>query len=311
MYHRRALHRRFREPVVLCHGLGTNRYNFEFDPPFSIPRLLADHGFECFTVELRGAGASAAPPSGVQPFDHAIDAHIQLDAPAVVELACRATGAPRAFWIGHSIGALIGQAAAAGPAHHRLAGVIALNPPLFFEPNRAVYRSAALGARLAWGARFRQDVLAAVIAPLLRWLPASVTESMVTAAQVPLDRRRAIVERLATPIARRALRQVADWAAHGVFRSEDQLFDYRAALRCLTVPTLTVGGSLDRLGTRRALEAQHDAIGATDKLLRIFGRSSGDIDDYGHADVIFGRTAPVEAYPVLLDWLARRADRRA
>src|SRR5438046_475752 len=58
---RPAAPRRFREPVLLCHGFAINRHTFDFDPPYSLAHALAEAGFECFTVEWRGTGASRRP----------------------------------------------------------------------------------------------------------------------------------------------------------------------------------------------------------------------------------------------------------
>src|SRR5688572_2870283 len=58
VYHRPARGRRYAEPVLLCHGLAANHYNWDFDPPYSVAHHLADAGFDCYSVEWRGTGAS-------------------------------------------------------------------------------------------------------------------------------------------------------------------------------------------------------------------------------------------------------------
>src|SRR5262249_52396882 len=50
VYHRPPARRRFAEPILLCHGLAANHFNFEFEPPYSLAHSLADAGFDCFTV---------------------------------------------------------------------------------------------------------------------------------------------------------------------------------------------------------------------------------------------------------------------
>ena len=61
---RRATHRRFEEPVLLCHGLAANRCTFDFEPPYSMAHFLAEAGFDCFSVEWRGIGHSHAARPG-------------------------------------------------------------------------------------------------------------------------------------------------------------------------------------------------------------------------------------------------------
>ncbi|MGZ5957330.1 MAG: alpha/beta fold hydrolase, partial [Myxococcaceae bacterium] len=60
VYHRRPEVRRYLEPVLLCHGLAANHVNFDFDPPHSLAHAFAAAGFEVFSVDWRGAGASRA-----------------------------------------------------------------------------------------------------------------------------------------------------------------------------------------------------------------------------------------------------------
>src|ERR1039458_1698461 len=38
-------------PVILCHGLGANRFNLDFDAEYSLARFLRALGFEVFVVE--------------------------------------------------------------------------------------------------------------------------------------------------------------------------------------------------------------------------------------------------------------------
>src|SRR3954470_18923706 len=59
-YHARG-ERRFLTPVVLCHGLGANRYDLDFDEKYSLARFLARRGFETWVLELRGRGMAGKP----------------------------------------------------------------------------------------------------------------------------------------------------------------------------------------------------------------------------------------------------------
>src|SRR5205823_10342099 len=48
--------RAVKEPVILCHGMGANRFNLDFNETYSVARYLANHGYETFVIELRGSG---------------------------------------------------------------------------------------------------------------------------------------------------------------------------------------------------------------------------------------------------------------
>src|SRR5215471_19732440 len=109
VHHRRPAVRRFAEPVLLCHGLAANHVNFDFDPPYSLAHVFAAAGFEVFTVDWRGAGASRAR-RWWQRYLFDADDLIAQDAPALLAHALARAAAPRAFWVGHSLGALVGYA---------------------------------------------------------------------------------------------------------------------------------------------------------------------------------------------------------
>ena len=167
---RRAPQRRFEEPVLLCHGLAANRFTFDFTPPYSVAHYLAEAGFDCFSVEWRGTGHSRKPPPGRRYTDFTVDDHILQDAPALLELALRETGARQAFWLGHSLGGLVGYGVAQGPAGARLKGLLPLGAPVFFQYRPYLQALVGLGVRAAWPHRLRQEWTSAGLAPFLGYV---------------------------------------------------------------------------------------------------------------------------------------------
>jgi hypothetical protein len=53
----------------------------------------------------------------------------------------------------------------------------------------------------------------------------------------------------------------------------------------------------------------HDRISSAQKRYREFGLRSGDSADYGHVDLIFGRRAPDEVFPVISEWIEHELSR--
>ena len=53
--------RKYTNPVLLIHGMGANRSNFDLDAKISFARALAVRGFDTWVLELRGAGLSDRP----------------------------------------------------------------------------------------------------------------------------------------------------------------------------------------------------------------------------------------------------------
>jgi pimeloyl-ACP methyl ester carboxylesterase len=305
--HRRAPQvRRFREPVLLCHGLSTSHLNFDFDPPYSLAHHLAERGFECFSLDLRGAGLSR-PPRRLGRYHFSIDDHIRFDAPAAIAEALRISGAEEAFWVGHSMGALVGYAAAERGEAERLRGLCALGAPVFFAFEAWMRRALAGGVWLAWPSALRQRVVGLTLAPFLGHVTLPLSDVVLNPKAVPPSLQRKLFATVVGEISRGVLAQFADWIGHDAFRSKDGALDYREGLKGLRVPALILGGSADRLARPAAIRGQFELLGAEDKTLMIFGPENGDTYEYGHGDLIFGERAPKEVYPRIAAWLEARA----
>src|SRR5215468_11084454 len=166
VHRRRPAVRRFVEPVLLCHGLAANHVNFDFDPPHSLAHVLAAAGFEVFSVDWRGAGASQARRPW-QRYLYDADDLIAQDGPALLAHALERTGARRAFWVGHSLGALVGYGVLGGPHGSGISGMCAIGAPVFFRYTGWVWRLSRLALWLAWPLAFRQRLLSIGLAPFL------------------------------------------------------------------------------------------------------------------------------------------------
>ena len=307
VHHRPSKARRYLEPVVLCHGFAANRYTFELDPPYSLAVALSQAGFDCYTPELRGTGASSRAPRGRAPWDYSIDDHVELDAPAIVNLALERSGASRAFWVAHSLGGLIGYAAAQGPVRGKLAGLAAIGSPLACGTDPFLRGVVHVGALAAWPFGLRQRLLSLTLAPFLGYVTLPLSDVIVNPQHIPPPLQRKVYARMISRMGRHVLEQLDDWFRRDVFQSRDGRVDWRAGLKSLDVPLLVMGGSRDKLAPPAALKLQYELAGSLDKTLLVFGRDRGDALDYGHGDLLFGAGAPKEVYPLLREWLEKRA----
>jgi pimeloyl-ACP methyl ester carboxylesterase len=302
LWHRPSPRRRFDVPVILCHGLANNAAFMEFRGARNLGRALAEAGFDTWAVDLRGHGASTPPHEG--PWDVTFDDHVTFDAPAVVEAVLRASGARQAAWIGHSLGGLVGLAAA--PAlGARLAALVTVGTPVFFRVPRVLAPLARLVSWLAlWG---RLDsALLRVIAPFAgRAPPPKLTALSANLRNITREDQRALVANVFAPVWRGVLRQLADWVEHDAFTSVDGATDYRARLATLEVPTLMVGGTVDQLAPPDVVRDAFALLTMPTRELQLFGRTYGHAAEYGHGDLLVGRAAPEEVYPVISRFLAR------
>lgn len=302
LWHRPAAHRRFDVPVVLCHGLANNAAFMEFRGARSLGRALAAAGFDTWAVDLRGHGASPPPHEG--PWDATFDDHVCFDAPAVVEAVLRRSGAARVAWVGHSLGGLVGLAVA--PAlGERLAALVTVGTPVYFRFPRGLARLARLASWLAvWG---RLDAaLLRLIAPFAgRAPPPKLTAASANLRNITREDQRFLVANVFAPLWRGVLRQLATWVERDAFASADGAVDYRAPLATLTAPTLMVGGTVDQLAPPDVVRDAFALLTAPVRELQLFGRSYGHSAEYGHGDLVVGRAAPEEVYPVITRFLVR------
>jgi pimeloyl-ACP methyl ester carboxylesterase len=296
------------EPVLLVHGMAANRYNLDLTDDMSLARWLAARGHDVWLVELRGRGLSSRPRlfSGLR-YDWCFDEYAERDLPAAAKAVTRATGARRLHLVGFSTGALAAYAWLSD--RHRdveVGSLVSLGGPAFFKrPGKAL--PARLIRNLRW---LRHRWLMRVMAPVTGyWHPSPLQiihnpENTDGAVQ-----RRAMVNMIAN-FSRNELLQYSDWIQSDVFRSIDHRRDYRAELPKITVPTLFLAGTRDILAPPDAVKATCDAIGATDKQFQICSRAQGMRVNYGHFDMVIGREAPAEIYPLVARWIEAHATLR-
>ena len=307
VHYRAAARRRFSEPVLLCHGLAANHFNFDFEPPFSLAHALAARGFDCFSIDWRGTAASRCSPKRCCSARYTVDDHIRLDAPALLDIALTKTGAKQAFWVGHSLGGLIGLAVAQGERAAQLRGLVTIGAPIFFNYDRLLKRAVRVGLLVAWPYRLRQEWISAALAPFLGRIVLPFSDAIAYPRHIPAEVQRKLYAQLISSVGRSVLLQFDEWIEHNAFRSVDRTVDYREGINQLTLPMLMIAGSRDRLAPPIAVQWASELSQASDKTLRIFGREHGDTEQYGHGDLIFGERAPEEVFPFIADWLAARA----
>jgi pimeloyl-ACP methyl ester carboxylesterase len=294
-YHPRGA-RRFSEPVVLCHGVGANRFHLDFDERYSLARYLARLGFEAWVLELRGRGLAGGP------LDATFDDEAEHDVRAALRVV-KASGAERALWVGHSKGGLLALAHLARNPEAPIAAVVALGSPVVFDVQPLLRSLAGTVSSL----------------PRVKSLPVSRAASLALlgGSTGPLGRFMLLAENTEPLVARRLVangsadipggvaRQFARWIAEGRWEGEDG-FDYARGLSAIKAPTLMVAGSRDAIAPPTAVSPGLKLLGGPSELV-VAGRGHGFGADYGHADLPLGRRAPEEIFPVVGRFLSARA----
>lgn len=305
LYHYPARGHRRPVPVVAGHGFAGSRLLFDLGPDASFARWLAAAGFETFLLDLRGRGTSW-PTGGRGPMlQWSFDDFLHQDLPAAVEVARDASGAAEVFWLGTEMSGQLAYAAALEGVEG-LRGAVTFGAPAITPPDAEVPgitappRSRRRGrVPFRAGARAAGPVLARARSSLLdsSFRPEN-TEAVVAARYlfhgVP-DESTVLAD------------QFADWIDHATMRSLDGRVIWSDRLDAVDLPLLVVVGAADRQRPPDAVETTFRALGSPDKSFVRAGVAEGFSVDYGHDDLVAGRSSRSEVWPVVADWMAARS----
>jgi pimeloyl-ACP methyl ester carboxylesterase len=304
-----ALHRyRQDEPgalaAILCSGYACNRHFIDFDDRYSLARFLRRRGFDTWVVELRGRGESHPLAGCRAPDQWTFDDLAHIDVPAAIEYVRQTLGHGRIAWVGHSMGGMV-LYAHLGTAARRVApaALVTLGSPVVFPQvaSDLAHRIGSFLLALPFPGRVPQRAVLGALWHLVgrtRAVAVGMNPANVDHVLVGRALRRAI-----TNVSRAKLRQLAGWASTGRFASVDGSLDYRQGLRRVETPTLVVAGACDQLATPETVAEAHERIRTAAKRLLVLGSETGLGSDYGHVDMVLGRHAPDEVFPLIADWL--------
>lgn len=277
-------------PVLLCHGLAANRGNLDFGiDRYSLSLYLAQSGFDCFSLELRGHGASRRV-SASAPRRWNFDTYLLQDIPAAIE----AIGSGRVLFVGHSQGALLGLAAAVAYPE-KIAAVVAMAPPTHFAAQSELRKL----LRFSFLATGRHRWLVRAISPIAGIFHPAIGQYALNTRNVDPRLYRQLMVNVVEDISPGVLTQFLKWARTDAFVSEDGKVDYRGGLASAKQPALFIAGERDLLAPPASVKAGFDLWGGEKELV--------EEKIYGHSDLIFGRNAPEEIFPKVRDFLFKHS----
>lgn len=287
--------RRAAEPVVLCHGLGANRFNLDLDDDVSLARHLARRGFEVYVLELRGRGRSVrAGLRGLVP-THGFDCYVRHDLPAALDAVRARHGAERVHWVGHSMGGLVLYALLARDPDAPVRSAVTVGSPVCMRLPWVLRLGlrvlAALRLPLCWGR------VAFLAAPVTGWVAHPPIGLLVNPRNVRPARLRAACANLVADLSAGEVDHFARMARDR-FGSRDGACDYAAGLAGARTPVLVVAGSADRLAPPDAVRAGFERLGG-----EAGGHRYRVHDGYGHGDLVIGDAAPAVVFPEVAAWL--------
>jgi polyhydroxyalkanoate synthase len=296
-----------KRPVILCHGVLSNRRFFEVEGEASLPVLLARDGFDVWLVDMRGRPDAGSPGwyFGRHTFSYDIDDIVREDVDTLLTYVLAQTGAHDVAWVGHSLGGMIAYARLGAIGEPRIGALVTVGSPGFFAPaSHHLLRFYELSPGLALIPALPAGSLAALDGELgLPLAPSILNETIFQEENIPARTFRDMEELAVNDASKPELRQFLRGVLRGEFVSADGRVSYTSALSAIHTPTLVVVGRADELADPLVGRGVFDRLGSSDKELIVAGKAEGFSTDFGHVDLLVGPAARQEIYPRIASWL--------
>jgi len=292
-------------PVVLCHGLAANHMAFDTHADTSLARHLASRGYLALAVDLRGHGHSERPTRrGERRFGWSFDDYLLHDVPAAIAYAKSASGAPAVHWIGHSMGGLLAYAHLARGGSRDFRSVTTIGSSLDYSGAKSGFHSLKPLQPLLDRIPFVPiGLLGRVMGRLVGRVETPFQRFNVWTSNVDPEHWREVSHRGFHAVSPPVMAQLASAMQAGGLRSRDGSTAYLDGLASATAPVLAIAGDRDAQCPPDAAERTLAAVGSARRELRVFGRSHGHEEHYGHFDLVMGRRAKSEVFPCIDAWV--------
>ena len=292
-------------PVILIHGLLVNSGFLDFGSA-SLAEYLAEAGFDVWNLSLRGTGRSLNPLGwGQKPWT--LDEILKDDLPTVIGYVKKTTGSTNVFLVGYELGGALAFAHVGKGREHGVAGIIGIAAPMSFDSpeqdrldilvkldrqpilrNTLLYSNSSGLNRLLFMFPGFEDTF---------YNPANVTQPV----------KQELLESLLVPVNPGVLDQLITTVNKDEFVSADGASSYRDTLSEIRIPVLLIGGAADPIAPPEALKKVYSELGSEDRDLMIFWSDPDEDISYGHFDLILGKNAKADVFPLIRGWLESRS----
>lgn len=300
--------RRAQCPILLCHGLGSSRYGFDLSAAPALAVYLAHAGFDVWSLELRGHGRSERPlVVARRRFGWSFDDYLSSDLPAAINKVKAITGAQQLHMIGHSMGGML-FLCHAGLHGTDMRSLTTIGTSLDFT-----------GA----GSDFTRLLICKPLARVFPAIPVGLISFMVSPLTGRVRNRlegflmwfsnvapmvtRLLYANTFYAVSSPVLLQLSTAFEAGGLRKCDSEVRYLDQASRSPIPTLLLAGDRDRQCPPLACEHTYEQLTQHSDAhqMVVFGKDSGQTDHYGHFDLLVGKRAAEEVFPVIEAWLVQ------
>lgn len=259
-------------PVVLLHGSFCNRSFWLSKNGHGFATFLAQKGYEVWIPEMRGHGFS---PKNNTYEQNTLSAYVRFDLPQIAHFIYQHNPQP-AHWIGHSLGGISLAALLAEqqvPKHYFLSATLIGAQVSYFNP----------WLRIPFMWRMLKNYY------LSRWLH--------NPKNIENEPRALLIEFLRW------------FSLTGRFKTNDA--HWWKLLKTVTTPLLSIAAVKDQGDPPHACLKLFNQFSSTKKVFVTLSKSQGYLMDYNHTNMLIGRQAKKEVWPLLALWMAENEHKSA
>jgi pimeloyl-ACP methyl ester carboxylesterase len=332
-----------RFPVILCHGLASNKNSCDFGEPgtkeweqyslaafLSQQRVDGDSVFDVWVPELRGGGQPSFDPRvNPEKYRWCVDDYIDKDVPAIIRCVQqwyqkRKYEIRPVFWVGKSMGGIIAYAyGQTEEGKKNLKGVVTLGSPVVFGKSsvflefitRITPRNISIPIRIMeiieksneLASHFKGlGVNLENIDPMVLQTYMQVGYSGVLSSKV-LSQFSLFFKHMALCRYPQYPWMYDTFGRIPGFKKLFAPYNYTENLHRFSTPLLIIAGGQDKMAPKTEIKYVKDHVGSTDKTYLEFSKEAGYHTDYGHLDLNLGLHAREEVYPKIYEWLQTHA----
>lgn len=333
----------YNNPVILCHGLASNKNSTDFGEfktknwyKYSLASYLSTikkeekKSFDCWVAQLRGRGKKISfnPQENPEKYKWCVDDYIEKDVPIIVNYVKNwyinnKKLEPKIFWIGKSMGGMIGYAyAQTYTGKKNLKGLITIGSPTAFEYNSILLEPIArIAPRNISFPINLSKILKKNIMYMNLFKKAAVNRKNIDDKILDIY----INQGMDNTISSKVLNQFLVFYRHNDFckyPKKPWLFDfigkipvlkkiyepysYKKNLNKIETPLLAIAGNNDKAANPKEVEYSIKNVNSKDITYLNFSKKNGYSNDYGHLDLNLGLNVK-EVYSEIFHWLKKRS----
>ena len=294
-------------PVLMIPGMFENHLIFDFDNETSLARYLSDEGHDAWILNLRSHDGDGDPRNDDEYIDKYWDFdqdYLRKDMIAAVDFIKNETGYDKIFLLGHSMGGYLAYAYAELINQSDIAGIVGIaSTGVAYEMDFTMKLLRSIYCRKT----IQREIVPRLFAKKLDLNNNFIMKLGVkTESFYRFETSFAKQQKFIDTIDAEPIGVVIDMLygfdedfKEGHWFDPQTGYDYTDNLKNITVPVLLIGGKQDVSDNIEDIAETLNCIGSEDKEIHIF-------DGYGHVDLLLGRNAHQEVYPLVSGWLNQR-----